>query len=463
MIRVIVPRLTNFKLLTLPKNTSIVYVCSNCEAQFTKWIGRCLECGKWGTLQETMADRAKKPGAVPQYPSVDMRGLHDEGAKDVTRTVTGIDELDRVLGGGIVPGSLILLGGEPGIGKSTLALQLSLLISKSVYISGEESVDQIQLRARRITAKQSPGLKLANTTNVDRIITTLEKEKPTLAIIDSIQTISSDEVEGEPGNITQIRACTTKLLDAAKRTNIAILLVGHVTKDGVMAGPRTLEHLVDTVLYFEGERHHNLRILRAVKNRFGSTNEVGMFDMTETGLIEVKNPSAVLLAERGDNMPGSIVTCLIEGTRPLLVEIQALVNKTTFGYPIRKASGFDINRLHVLIAVLQKRAGLNLAQYDIHINVVGGIEATEPGADLAVCLAIASAYKDKAAGADLAVFGEIGLGGEVRSVRHLEKRIHECEQLGMKRIIIPHSAKPVKTGKIKLITVRNIQELITHT
>jgi DNA repair protein RadA/Sms len=301
---------------------------------------------------------------------------------------------------------------------------------------------------------------VANATSVESIIATILKNKPTLTVIDSIQTVASDDVPGEAGSVNQVRASAVKLMECAKQSGTAIVIIGHVTKDGMVAGPKTLEHLVDTVLSFEGDEHHATRILRAIKNRFGSIDEVGVFEMVESGLREVPNPSERLLISRGEAMPGSILTCLMEGSRPLLVEIQALVNKTVFGYPVRKASGFDLNRLHVLTAVLQKRAGVNLAQYDIHLNVVGGIIADEPAADLAVCLAIASAYKDKMLGNDLVVFGEVGLGGEVRSVPHTDKRIKETIDRGLKRVI----AAPTKNEvKIKIIPVRNIQELITHT
>jgi DNA repair protein RadA/Sms len=477
--------------------TDIIFSCNNCGAQFAKWAGRCLECGKWGTIEETRDTRHTTRGTnEPNAPVAETKRLSEIKMTNVKRIMTGIDELDRVLGsstgseqgGGIVPGSLILLGGEPGIGKSTLALQLATAIPNTLYISGEESVEQIKLRADRLAGVKtlqrnvSPGnvssnvssnvstsnvsLRLANETNVETICATISSVKPghapaLVAIIDSIQTIYSDEIAGEPGNPNQIRACTTKLLTVAKTNNIAIIIIGHVTKDGSVAGPKMLEHLVDTVLYFEGDAHHNLRILRATKNRFGSTDEVGIFEMTETGLKEVNNPSQYLLDERGENMPGSVVTCLMEGTRPLLVEVQALVSKTSFGYPVRKASGFDLNRLHVLTAVLQRRAGLNLAQYDIHLNIVGGVKADEPATDLAVCLAIASAYKDKALGSDLTVFGEVGLGGEVRSVKQVERRIKECEQLGMKRVIT--RLRSGVNAKIKTIDVKNILELITQT
>lgn len=408
-----------------------------------------MECGKWGSVSEQNTEPKQQNTTNNSHKPAVTTSLSDVQSQNVARTKTGVEELDRVLGGGIVPGSLILLGGEPGIGKSTLALQIAKIVPNTLYISGEESIGQIKLRSDRLQLK-AESLKLANETNIETICATIAQAKPTLAVIDSIQTIHSDDATGESGNVTQIRACTVKILETAKANNVAIILIGHVTKDGEVAGPKTLEHLVDTVLYFEGERYHTFRVLRATKNRFGPTDEVGIFEMKDSGLQEVKNPSAALLAERGENMPGSIVTCLMEGTRPLLVEIQALVNKTSFGYPVRKASGFDLNRLHVLVAVLQKRAGLNLAQYDIHLNVVGGLNADEPAADLAVCLAIASAYKDKALGADLCVFGEVGLGGEVRSVPHTERRIKECEKLGMKRVISHEKYK-------------NIGELIKNT
>lgn len=423
-----------------------------------------MECGKWGTVEQQNAEYSEQKANETSYAATKTVGLSEIKGENVKRQQTNLGEFDRVLGGGIVPGSLILLGGEPGIGKSTLAIQLATIIPNTLYISGEESIEQIKLRADRIVQTQNfASLRLANETMVEKICATIKEIKTPLAIIDSIQTISSDEISGECGGINQIKACAVKLLEAAKSTNTAIIIVGHVTKDGEVAGPKTLEHLVDTVLYLEGERYHQYRILRTVKNRFGPTDEVGIFEMKENGLQEVKNPSASFLAERGDNTPGSVITCLLEGTRPLLVEIQALVNKTSFGYPVRKASGFDLNRLHVLVAVLQKRAGLNLAQYDIHLNVVGGITADEPAVDLAVCLSIASAYKDKKLGADLAVFGEVGLGGEVRGVTQVEKRIRECEKLGMKRVITHLNTETYKHLNIKVIDVKNIQELIRQT
>lgn len=438
----------------------ILYTCTNCDAQFQKWVGRCLECGKWGTVEQDARHKVQdtKKQAVPISKT---QKLGEIKATKEQRIDTTITELNRVLGGGVVPGSLVLLGGEPGIGKSTLSLQLATKLPNVLYISGEESVHQVKMRADRLqTNTQGTTLQLTNETDIDVITETIRSINPTLAIIDSIQTMHSGEVTGSPGAPNQIRACTTKLLEVAKGKNIPIVIIGHVTKDGSVAGPKLLEHLVDTVLYFEGDSHHNLRILRAVKNRFGSTDEVGMFEMTGEGLQEVLNPSEHLLEERGENMPGSVVTCLLEGTRPLLVEVQALVNKTVFGYPQRKASGFDLNRLHVLSAVLQRRANLNLSQYDIHINIVGGIKADEPAVDLAVCIAIASAYKDKALGKDLVVFGEVGLGGEVRSVQQVDRRIRECEQLGMKRVMT-RVRKKMSDSKIAVRDVKDITALIT--
>lgn len=445
----------------MTKSPTNVFICSNCDAQFTKWSGRCLECGKWGTLSEN----AFKPIAEKEsmnYAPAETTKLSEVKSENVLRVKTEIDELDRVLGGGLVPGSLILLGGEPGIGKSTLTIQLAAAIPKALFISGEESIGQIKLRADRLGIK-SDTLELANETNIDVVISTILDKKPALAVIDSIQTVYSPEVEGEAGSPSQIRACAVKLLSSIKSTNIATIIVGHVTKEGSVAGPKTLEHLVDTVAYLEGDRHHFYRILRSVKNRFGSTDEVGIFQMEENGLTEVKNPSSVLLSDRGKNLPGNILTCLMEGTRPLLVEVQALVNKTAFGYPARKSSGFDLNRLYVLIAVLQKRAGLHLEQYDIHINIAGGMTADEPAADLAIALAIASAYKDKPLGEDLAVFGEVGLGGEIKPIVHVDKRVKECEQLGLKRILTNTGSKKLNSSKLKILDIKNIQEIIKHT
>lgn len=440
-----------------------VFECSHCGAQFTKWTGRCLTCGKWGTIPETgTAIKANAPATLPQakpLTPVTLASVHD---KHIARIPTSIHELDRVLGGGIVPGSLVLLGGAPGIGKSTLALQLACAVREALYVSGEESVEQIKLRADRLTVK-NPALRLVSATELEPILATIATEKPALVILDSIQTVTTEAAEGEAGSVSQIRACTVKLLEIAKRDRIPLVIIGHVTKDGSVSGPKTLEHLVDTVLYFEGDRHQAYRLLRATKNRFGATDEVGVFQMLETGLVEVKNPSATLIGERGNASSGTVLTCLLEGTRPLLVEVQALVSKTAFGYPVRKASGFDVNRLHVLLAVLQKRAGLPLEQYDVHVNIVGGIEAEEPAADLAVALAVASSFKDKILGNDLVAFGEVGLGGEVRPVAQTERRLKECEHLGLKRILLAAQKEPAKNIRLQCVSISSLTEIIKHT
>ena len=433
---------------------TIIFVCSNCDAQFQKWTGQCFECGKWGTVENKTAITDNKSGDSKVIGvGVNTQKLGEIKNVDSFRNSSKIGELDRVLGGGIVPGSLILLGGEPGIGKSTLSLQIANNMKKSLYISGEESINQIKMRADRL-GNANADMLVMHENDIENICATIKKESPEIVIIDSIQTMISNDTSGEPGNVNQVRVCATKLLDSAKQSKSAIVIIGHVTKDGSVAGPKTLEHLVDTVLYIEGDRYYQTRLLRTIKNRFGSTDEVGVFEMNELGLKEVKNPSSAFLEERADDTPGSVVTCLIEGTRPLLIEVQALVNKTSFGYPVRKASGFDLNRLHVLVAVLQKRAGLQLGQYDIHVNVVGGLKAQEPAADLAVCLAIASSFKDKVLGGDLVVFGEVGLGGEVRRVNQSQKRIKECEKLGMQRVVT--SKNPGNVHGTKIIEVKNL-------
>jgi len=418
-----------------------------------------LECGKWGTIEKSSASvkATTDKENLNNYTPIKTSTLQEIEGKNVERIKTGIGELDRVLGGGLVPGSLILLGGEPGIGKSTLAAQIAPLIKDTIYISGEESMEQLKLRMERLHIN-SDTLRVANATNVESIIATI-KDSP-LAIIDSIQTIHSDEVEGEAGNVSQVRACTVKLMECAKSTRTTIILIGQVTKDGNVAGPKTLEHLVDTVLYLEGDRFHQFRILRAAKNRFGSTDEVGIFSMEENGLVEVKNPSEAMLIGRPEDVPGSAITCLMEGTRPLLVEIQALVTKTAFGYPQRRASGFDLNRLQVLIGVLSKRTGLPLDSYDVFLNVVGGLTADEPAADLAVVLAIASAMKNKNLPKNLVAFGEVGLGGEVRAVNQIKKRLEEVKKMGFEIAVVPASPNLPTVPGLKIASLKNVQEIV---
>lgn len=446
----------------MAKSPKSLFICSKCDAQFQKWTGRCLECGAWGTVQESAAPTetaAPRASVTAQsHPPLTSTRLSSITGKDTPRKPTTITELDRVLGGGIVPGSFILLAGEPGIGKSTLAIQLAAIVPNTLYVSGEESVEQIKLRADRLDIT-SDTLSLANAMHTEAVVSTIVKDKPALCVVDSVQTLVCSEMTAEAGSPSQVRASATKLMEAAKSTGTTIVLIGHVTKDGTVAGPKTLEHLVDVVLQLEGDRNRDIRLLRTPKNRFGSTDEVGMFTMEKNGLTTLTNPSKSLLEERGEHVSGSIMTCLMEGTRPVLVEIQALVNKTSFGYPVRKSSGFDLNRLHVLIAVLERRVGLKLSEFDVHINVVGGIKAEEPAADLAVCLAIASAYKDKAVGADVVAFGEVGLGGEIRSVRFAEKRIKECENLGMKTVFTGKQ-KNLSPGSINIRSADTLSTLI---
>jgi len=440
---------------------NIIYQCSNCDAQFQKWIGRCLECGKWGTVEKGLGSTEKEKKGKVEYPIIKTTKLKDVESSDTKRLKVGVEELDRVLGGGIVPGSVILLGGEPGVGKSTIAMQIASLVPNTLYFSGEESIEQIKLRAERLKI-ENDSLKISSGTNIDSLIATINKKEEDfgLIIVDSIQVISTQETSGESGNINQVRACTTKLMEVAKRTNVPIIIIGQVTKEGTVAGPKTLEHLVDTVLYLEGDRFHQFRILRTAKNRFGSTDEIGIFSMEENGLVEVKNPSMAFIDGKAENVPGSTITCLVEGTRPLLVEIQALVTKTSFGYPQRKSSGFDLNRLQVLIAVLSRRTGLPLDSYDVFLNVAGGLKANEPAADLAVVLAIASALKNKTIPSNLISFGEVGLGGEVRAVNNIPKRLQEIKKLQFDYAVIPASTKTNKITGIKIAPVKNVKELV---
>lgn len=395
-----------------------VYVCEKCSYQSSKWAGKCPECNAWNSFiedvvsnEEAKKDRVQRTIKAPTI----TRLTHETTQK--ARLSTNISELDRVLGGGIVEGSVILLGGEPGIGKSTLTLQLAAQLTKDnqkvLLVSGEESVSQIARRAERLKIK-TENLFLLNETMVEAIIAALRAEKPDFAIIDSIQVIASGEVTGLQGGVTQVRACTEELMTFAKESGTPLLIISHVTKDGHLAGPKTLEHLVDTVLYLEGDRYHDLRLIRGIKNRFGATNEVGLFEMTGAGLKEVPDPTKAFLENRQENPIGSCLTVTIEGSRPLIIEIQALTNKTHFGYPKRATSGFDLNRLQLLIAVLQKHANIDLSQHDVYVNVVGGLKIKDPTIDLAVCLAILSSHKKIPLPSNLVAFGELGLSGEIR-------------------------------------------------
>lgn len=427
--------------------TRTQFICQNCGASYPKWTGKCDNCGEWNTLVEQAAVSQGK--SVVAKSASSGRVLTPQTMQSIAveetarRMTTGYADLDAVLGGGILPGGVILMAGQPGIGKSTLLLQVASEIGKAntvLYASGEESASQVKLRAERLGANTREQLHFVASTSADDIAATIRSGAYKLVIIDSIQTLSLDEITSAPGTVSQITNSSNVIIRAAKEAGAAVVLVGHVTKEGSIAGPKVLEHLVDVVLQFEGDRYGGFKVVRAVKNRFGSTNEAAIFEMYEQGLRVVENPSAALLAER-QNADGSVVMATLEGTRPLLVEIQALVNPTSFGYPKRTASGFDLNRLNLLIAVLERRTKLNLSDKDIYINVVGGLKLNDPAADLAICMAIASAAAGKRLDDELVVFGEIGLGGEIRSVHSAERRIAEAKKLGFTQAIAPRSGQ----------------------
>jgi DNA repair protein RadA/Sms len=419
------------------------FICQNCGASFPKWVGKCDNCGEWNTLVEQMAVSSGKSVVARSGSSgnvLSVKTMQSISSEENTRRLsTGFSDLDDVLGGGILPGGVILMAGQPGIGKSTLLLQVSANIAQNqsvLYASGEESASQVKLRAERLGAEKSEQLSFASSTSADDIAATIRSGGYKLVIIDSIQTLALDEITSAPGTVSQITNSSNVIIRAAKQSGAAVILVGHVTKEGSIAGPKVLEHLVDVVLQFEGDRYGGFKIVRAVKNRFGSTSEAAIFEMYESGLRLVENPSAALLAER-QNSDGSVVLATLEGTRPLLVEIQALVNPTSFGYPKRTASGFDLNRLNLLIAVLERRTKLNLSNKDIYINVVGGLKLNDQAADLAICMAIASAAAGRRIDDGTVVFGEVGLGGEIRSVQSMDRRIAEAKKLGFTKAIAP--------------------------
>lgn len=421
-----------------------IYICSNCGEVTPRWLGRCPSCSQWNTMTEDVVREsapasAKKPSSLVRS-STGARKLSDvDTTEEKSRIVTGIDELDRVLGGGIVLGSVVLLGGEPGAGKSTMLLQLcgALRCGEVLYVTGEESVRQIKLRAGRLEINED-AITVAAESDVDEVLGLIDQIKPGLVIIDSIQTMHTPGLTSSPGSVSQVKECTSQLLTLAKDREMPVFIVGHVNKDGAIAGPKVLEHIVDTVLYFEGDRTLPYRILRAVKNRYGSTNEIGMFDMSANGLIPIENPSEMLLEGRPVGVSGNCVGCIMEGTRPIMSEIQALAAKSGFGTPRRATSGFDMGRANLLIAVLEKRAGFFLGNLDIYINVVGGLELDETACDLAVCLSIVSSLLDKPISDSLLAIGEVGLGGEVRSVANLEIRLREAQRIGFTRAIVPN-------------------------
>lgn len=440
-----------------------IFSCSNCDAQFPRWQGQCSQCGKWGTLTEEIIGTKKeakktfqvKPGKVFNFSEIKI-------SHNKTRQLTNIEEFDRTVGGGLVAGGITLIGGEPGIGKSTLILQVADKIADTVYVSGEESASQVKMRLDRLRLDPK-AIDFLGETDIEVICATIKKEKPKLAVIDSIQTVYLDEVDSEPGSISQIKACTTKLIEVAKQENIAVIIVGHVTKAGDMSGPKTLEHLVDTVLYLEGDKHHAYRVLRAVKNRFGSTDEIGVFDMRQTGLVGIKNPSEIFLTNKNKAISGSAITTTLEGSRAFLAEIQALTNFTSFGYPQRKSVGVSLNRLQILIAVLGKRCRLDLSKKDVYLNVVGGLNITDPSADLAIAMAIASSALDRPLDNKTLFIGEIGLAGEIRLIGQLAKRVKEAQKFGFKEVVVGKMAprlRSVTGSEIKITQLEYLDQVI---
>lgn len=445
--------------------TKTIFVCSSCGYESPKWMGKCPACNEWNSFYEEK-DVTKSGTKDKKKERTEAVQLNTVEKKETVRIKTGIEELDRVLGGGFVNGSLTLLGGEPGIGKSTLILQICNEIKvngKILYVSGEESAEQIKLRADRLEVKKDNLMFLAET-DIDNVEAQIEKLDPEFVIIDSIQTMYSDEITAAAGSVSQVREITARVMKMCKQKGLTTIIIGHVTKDGNIAGPRVLEHMVDTVLYLEGERYFSYRILRGVKNRFGSTNEIGMFEMVNEGLVEIKDPSKILISDKESHEAGTVVVVSVEGTRPLLVELQALVTQSFFGMPRRNAIGIDYNRLTLLGAVLEKKARVNLGNQDIYLNVVGGLKINEPALDLGICLSIISSFKNKPISKDVIAIGEVGLTGEVRNVNMIEKRIKEAEKLGYKTCIIPESNKKLLKNEFKLdiIPVKNILDAIDY-
>ncbi len=453
----------------MPPRAKTAFVCQQCGAQSPKWTGRCPSCQGWNTFIEeriVAPPKGRGPARAPRLPIP----LDEVPADAGRRITTGIGEFDRVLGGGVVPGSLVLLGGDPGIGKSSLLMQASdRLRSRGpsggvngavLYVTGEESAAQVKIRARRfgITGQ---GMLVLPETDLAAVIEQIRRIRPVLVVIDSIQTMSSEDIGSAAGGVSQLRECTARLLEVAKGDDVPIFLVGHVTKEGAVAGPRVLEHIVDAVLYLEGERFHAFRILRATKNRYGSTDEVGVFEMADDGLREVANPSEVFLEERTSGVPGSVIVPTVEGTRPLLVEVQALVSPTSFGLPRRTANGADLQRLVLLLAVLSKRAGVSLGQHDVYVNLIGGLRIREPAADLGLAVAVASALRDRAADPRTVFVGEVGLGGEVRRVQRIAARLREAERLGFSRAVIPAANRAEVNGSgLEISPVATLREAL---
>lgn len=448
----------------------INYVCTECGGMQPKWMGKCPECGSWNTLVENVEQPISKNTSTSfgtaNVSIASVKTLENIDSNEEQRYTTGMGELNRVLGGGIVPGSVVLLSGDPGIGKSTLLLQICQTISDGaeiLYVSGEESLRQIKLRATRLGVV-TPNLSISACTNIEIIVETIRQQKPNLVMIDSIQTMNLHSINSSSGSVSQVRECTQLLINAAKTLEIPIIIVGHVNKDGAIAGPKVMEHMVDAVLYFEGERNLSYRILRAIKNRYGSTNEIGVFEMSDNGLQEVPNPSVAMLEGRPQNISGTCVACVMEGTRPILAEVQALISKTSFGSPRRMSTGFDYNRLALLLAVLEKRCGYFFGNLDAYVNIVGGLRLDEPAADLPVALALVSNVSDKIIDDDLVAFGEIGLAGEIRAVNRIHIRVKEAQRLGFKRCILPNQCisalKNVDDFDIQFIGVSTLSQAL---
>ncbi len=450
----------------MPPKSKTVYICTECGYESSKWIGKCSGCGAWNTMEEQIAaPPVKSFGQLSAVAPAKAKPLSEISFTDDERTVTGIKELDRVLGGGIVKGSVVLLSGDPGIGKSTILLQICNALQQKqniLYVSGEESAMQIKMRASRLGVS-SDNVSIMTETEVQSICEYIMAEKPDIVMIDSIQTMHLSELSSSAGSIVQVRECTNMLLRTAKSLGIPVFIVGHVNKGGDIAGPKVMEHIVDTVLYFEGERNQSYRILRGIKNRFGSTNEIGVFEMTDIGLLEVENPSAMLLSGRMSDVSGGCITCVIEGTRPILAEVQGLVTATGFGNARRTATGFDYNRLNLLLAVLEKRLGLYFSNLDTYVNIVGGMRLDEPAADLAVALSLVSGLWDKPIDEKLIAFGEVGLSGELRTVPRPQARINEAARLGFTKCIMPESCRKQITTcpeNLEIIGVRSLSQAI---